>query len=163
MPSRLSDAGSACTEKSQTEPIRYVGTTAGRKFHLVETELLNRPTFAATANPERHPPNNAERLEGTTLDDLISRTALLEWLAPFAELEKVGMPQVIEVIQSRPTIEAAPVVHGKWEQIHYEGGILDGTNADKCTVCGFERVVETESFKTNYLHCPNCGAKMNIN
>ena len=36
-----------------------------------------------------------------------------------------------------PVADVAPVRHGRWEEMHYEGGILDGTNFDRCSVCGY--------------------------
>ena len=56
--------------------------------------------------------------------------------------------------------DVAPVRHGRWEEMHYEGGILDGTNFDRCSVCGYERVFDDPAFKTVFKYCPNCGAKM---
>lgn len=54
----------------------------------------------------------------------------------------------------------AEVKHGKWETGHFEGGIFDGTNFEKCNVCQFERLFEDVRFKTTFNYCPNCGAKM---
>ena len=54
----------------------------------------------------------------------------------------------------------APVRHGRWVEMHYEGGILDGTNFDRCSVCGYERVFDDPALKTVFKYCPNCGAKM---
>ena len=54
----------------------------------------------------------------------------------------------------------APVRHGRWIEMHYEGGILDGTNFDRCSVCGYERVLDDPALKTAFKYCPNCGAKM---
>lgn len=87
--------------------------------------------------------------------DLIDRNALIEIA------EQQGYVDIDDIL-GVPTVEAAPVVHGRWNQMHYEGGILDGTNADKCTVCGFERVVEAERFKTAFPFRPNCAAKMDL-
>ena len=63
-------------------------------------------------------------------------------------------------ILNRPAADVAPVVHGQWKEMHYEGGILDGTNFDRCSVCGYERVFDDPAFKTVFKYCPNCGAKM---
>ena len=52
------------------------------------------------------------------------------------------------------------VRHGQWEEMHYEGGILDGTNFDRCSICGYERVFDDPALKTVFKYCPNCGAKM---
>lgn len=54
------------------------------------------------------------------------------------------------------------VMHGKWEAGHYEGGIFDGTNFEKCNVCQYERLFDDVRFKTAYSYCPNCGAKMDL-
>ena len=59
-------------------------------------------------------------------------------------------------------IEIYRVRHGRWETMHYEGGILDGTNFDKCSVCGYERIFEDEKLKTAFNYCPNCGALMDL-
>ena len=64
------------------------------------------------------------------------------------------------MIDVAPTIDAEPVKHGRWEEMHYEGGILNGTNFDKCSECGYERVFEDKNLKTIFRFCPNCGAKM---
>ena len=61
--------------------------------------------------------------------------------------------------QAKPA-DVAPVRHGRWEEMHYEGGILDGTNFDRCSVCGYERVFDDPAFKTGFRYCPSCGAKM---
>ena len=51
-------------------------------------------------------------------------------------------------IDEQPTIEAAPVVHGRWKYVEVIGfGFLS-----TCSECGHH------DHETNY--CPNCGAKM---
>ena len=54
-----------------------------------------------------------------------------------------------EDIENAPTIEAEPVVHGRW--------IHDINNLYGCSEC-MER--ETMSPKKLKNYCPNCGAKM---
>lgn len=68
--------------------------------------------------------------------------------------------KVLEWIEQAPTVDAVEVVHGRWEEMHYEGGILDGTNFDRCSVCGYERVFDDPALKTVFKYCPNCGATM---
>lgn len=70
---------------------------------------------------------------------------------------------VLEEIDSAPTIEAEPVRHGKWEvkqqtkKINEYNMTISG-KYPTCNLCGF---AETGPFnKTNY--CPNCGAKMSL-
>ena len=65
-----------------------------------------------------------------------------------------------DMISNATTVDAVEVVHGRWEEMHYEGGILDGTNFDRCSVCGYERVFNDPALKTVFKYCPNCGAKM---
>ena len=66
----------------------------------------------------------------------------------------------IKDVDAIPAADVAPVVHGRWKEMHYEGGILDGTNFDRCSICGYERVFDDPSLKTVFKYCPNCGAKM---
>ena len=53
--------------------------------------------------------------------------------------------EILEVIGNQPTIEAAPVVHGRWKK--------RGKNLGECSVCG-------EVVMVRYRYCPDCGAKM---
>lgn len=53
-------------------------------------------------------------------------------------------------VRSIPTIEAAPVVHGEWEEIRNAYGELEGWIHVKCG----REVKRMENF------CPNCGADM---
>lgn len=66
----------------------------------------------------------------------------------------------VKIINKFPTDDVAPVRHGRWIAMHYEGGILDGSNFDKCSVCGYERFFDDEKLKTKFNFCPNCGAIM---
>ena len=65
-----------------------------------------------------------------------------------------------DALNKIPSEDVAPVRHGRWEAMHYEGGILDGTNFYKCSVCGYERIFEDEKLTTAFNYCPNCGADM---
>ena len=56
---------------------------------------------------------------------------------------------MLDTILSQPTIDAEPVLHGKW--IEKSTG---GEHFDCCSKCGY---VEWDA-PTNY--CPNCGADM---
>ena len=47
--------------------------------------------------------------------------------------------------QQTPTVDAAPVVHGRWKR--------RGRNLGDCSECG-------EVVMVRYPYCPNCGAKM---
>lgn len=89
------------------------------------------------------------------MDDLISRKALLEELDkrinPCVNREAEflsGIATAISEVEAAPTVDAAPVVHGEWIELHEENGHEVGT----CSYCRHVRIVD------NY--CPNCGAKM---
>lgn len=58
-------------------------------------------------------------------------------------------------IEEQPTVDAAPVVHGHWEQCFkdWQGQVA----GDRCSICGFEHY---GNFVAHYHYCPNCGAKM---
>ena len=63
-----------------------------------------------------------------------------------------------DIIDSCPTVDVAPVVHGRW--------ILstDMTYMPQCSNCGrhpFKGYIPSiEEVKRVYKHCPVCGAKM---
>ena len=52
-------------------------------------------------------------------------------------------------IDSEPTADVAPVVHGRWGSNGIPESILCG-----CSVCGFT------CGASSFFYCPNCGAKM---
>ena len=77
---------------------------------------------------------------------LIDANALIE--AYLEEQKKPGFYSIARIIMDAPTIDAVPVVHGRWEK--------HGKHDWRCTVC--KRGVPY-SF-TGFNYCPNCGAKM---
>ena len=97
------------------------------------------------------------------MNEYIDRDALLDDIP--AAVKHGGMGEIIgqtlmRYVKRQPASNVAPVVHGRWKEMHYEGGILDGTNFDRCSVCGYEGVFDDPAFKTVFKYCPNCGAKM---
>lgn len=60
----------------------------------------------------------------------------------------------LTVINSAPTVDAVPVVHGRWVKVHDEVCYWLA-----CSVCGEEI---PKRFGTDYYtkYCPNCGARM---
>lgn len=56
-------------------------------------------------------------------------------------------------IEDEPTVDAAPVVHGRWigEEINIETGDISAT-LQECSVCHRIRPVDS--------YCSHCGAKM---
>ena len=57
------------------------------------------------------------------------------------------------IIYGQPTVDAVPVMHGRWEKAEYCGFL-------RCSQCTDVYIDESwlEDGKWNY--CPNCGAKM---
>lgn len=59
--------------------------------------------------------------------------------------------EILDIVENSPTIEATPVVHGRWiNEMH--GNSLNGT----CSVCGYY----DHAYAFSWKHCPHCGAKM---
>ena len=72
------------------------------------------------------------------MDDLISRKALLEeldkWINPCVNCESEflsGIATAISEVEAAPAVDAAPVVHGEWIELHEENGHEVGT----CSHC----------------------------
>lgn len=63
-----------------------------------------------------------------------------------------AVDDICDIINSCPTVDVAPVVHGHWITVYRE----DGTKADKCSVC----TDAVKYFDYKYGWCPHCGAKM---
>ena len=82
---------------------------------------------------------------------------------PFHGFEHAMYRKICEAeiaIGKTQAADVSPVQHGRWEEMHYEGGILDGTNFYRCSICGYERVYDDPALITVFKYCPNCGAKM---
>ena len=54
------------------------------------------------------------------------------------------LEMVAKWLDEAPTVEAEPVVHGRW---------IEGKSLEKCSICGKKGFPE-------WRYCPNCGAKM---
>lgn len=91
-------------------------------------------------------------------NDLISRAVLIdELMAGCMPLDLPGLSGVTgdeltirNYIDSAPSVDAVPVVHGRW--VHHNGGFSDHYD---CTACG-KAIVLTSM----WAYCPLCGAKM---
>ena len=59
-----------------------------------------------------------------------------------------------EAIDSIPAADVAPVVHGRWSDAGFGELPKHAPYGWACSVCG------GISFNNEYIHCPNCGAKM---
>ena len=65
----------------------------------------------------------------------------------------------VPYIKGAPTIEAAPVVHGRWIPIEYDG-YADGYPVWDLWECSECREEHSGDEDTLTPYCPNCGAKM---
>ena len=64
-----------------------------------------------------------------------------------------------ELVRRQPTIDALPVVHGKWERTDIT--TEDGWALYRCTSCNWHTTYYYSfSASPTYNFCPNCGAKM---
>ena len=65
-----------------------------------------------------------------------------------------GVRDAIMDVISAPTVDAVPVVHGRWNCSDdlYESAI--------CSCCGWDTTEPWGHIKNWFQFCPNCGAKM---
>lgn len=69
-----------------------------------------------------------------------------------------GWNGLLGLIEKAPTVDAVPVVHGRWDdsgRYTFPGG----DTAVRCTNCGCA-LTESEYHLQNWHYCPVCGAKM---
>lgn len=89
--------------------------------------------------------------------DLISREAAIEAIynsMRYGEGYKAICTRAIERI---PAVNAAPVMHGRWDEIED----IWGDCHYQCTECGIEWNLDAGTpAENNMNYCPNCGAKM---
>ena len=68
---------------------------------------------------------------------------------------------VLEAIHNAPTIDAVPVVHGRWEI-----KLLNDYQKYRvtCSICGWVGIENYDSYDvpSDFNYCPNCGAKMDL-
>ena len=87
---------------------------------------------------------------------LVNADAVLENIKAQYSVSKA---RAIRIIESAPTVDAVPIVHGRW-QYHINANNDVNTKDAYCSRCGFYVDVTTTFNFNKYLHCPNCGAKM---
>ena len=86
---------------------------------------------------------------------LIDADALMEkfWVTGDFEKDLWHSITIRSVIDDAPTVDAVPVVHGRWSPVYTcSGEWLWGYNCSHCKADG-PRLT---------LYCPNCGAKMDL-
>lgn len=60
-------------------------------------------------------------------------------------------------LNKQPTVDAAPVVHGRWIHLDQEESTISG----KCSCCGWEAHYYEDDV-ADMPYCPRCGAKMDL-
>ena len=90
------------------------------------------------------------------MDEYINKQAFIDYMMGTSRYFTVKRD-----IESFPTVDVAPVVHGRWELEYGTYGKM------LCSVCKkgalIEKIIGDASVITNYVdsnYCPNCGAKM---
>lgn len=69
-------------------------------------------------------------------------------------LEDWEFDMIVNCLDSAPTVDATPVVHGRWEFLG-PNRLIKGCLCGTCSACK----VRSKYIETPAL-CPNCGAKM---
>ena len=88
--------------------------------------------------------------------EYIDRQEVIETVAFYRE-DADSIDHALNSIKSIPSADVAPVVHGKWEEVHEWMGDVEYS----CSVCGcyaLWKELTTDQVCTEY--CPRCGAKM---
>lgn len=67
-------------------------------------------------------------------------------------LEDWEFDMIVNLLDSAPTVDAVPVVHGRWAHL--------GGDEWCCPVCGFVVTTEGSWDKPAKKYCEDCGAKM---
>lgn len=90
------------------------------------------------------------------MDEYINKQAFIDYMMGTSRYFTVKCD-----IESFPTVDVAPIVHGRWELEYGTYGKM------RCSVCKkealIEKIIGDASVITNYVdsnYCPNCGAKM---
>ena len=90
--------------------------------------------------------------------DLISRAALgISRCNPDVFNDRAygeGWNACIAMIEAAPVVDAAPVVHGRWEEKNEHIGLVC------CSVCHDCYVEKEWIFNMKWAWCPQCGARM---
>lgn len=92
------------------------------------------------------------------MSDYIKREDVIEVFEKYStEDDKLFLEIVRALVNSIPSADVAPMVHGKWISCFEDW--RKQIEGDKCTACGFEHYGTNIK---NYNYCPNCGAKMDL-
>ena len=94
---------------------------------------------------------------------LIDVDELKEWILnwfeknrcwhPYSKANNIPIPELYDILERMPTIEAEPIRHGRWI-FNPKDAIEMMFTLPKCSECGAES-------PNGGNYCSNCGAKMN--
>ena len=75
-----------------------------------------------------------------------------------AALSSVDEDTILDLVDSVPTADVAPVVNGKWIRPHWK----NSNYCCDCSECGGEAMHRDYQWHKNGIYpiCPNCGARM---
>ena len=95
------------------------------------------------------------------MSEYIDRAALKQELAPYEENDfSQQMDVILAIVDAQPAADVAPVRHGRWIGIEYDG-YADGFpvyDLWECSECGEE--VKGEDVPVSHPWCHSCGARM---
>lgn len=69
-------------------------------------------------------------------------------------MKQIGINMAKDRVMNAPTIEATPVVHGRWEPHPNANGF------ERCSVCHDCIIYDDWVEEPKWYYCPNCGARM---
>ena len=87
------------------------------------------------------------------MEKLIYLEAAIEAVQKSVMLNDYEKGFIQALLQKVPAVDAAPVVHGRWENPYIN---RYGHPCHCCSVCGFKASYQDKNY------CPNCGAKMDL-
>lgn len=92
------------------------------------------------------------------LIDADALVAELKWLqSQVSSASAIEIQEYIDRTNRQPTIEAAPVVHGRWKD---QPTGRYGKWQSWCSVCRRRSGIGGVETNRHRAYCPNCGAKM---
>lgn len=71
-----------------------------------------------------------------------------------------GWNGLIRLLEKAPTVDAVPVVHGRWITWEEAGNDIPSPHRHECSVCHDAAQVLVNGFELLSDYCPNCGARM---
>ena len=93
--------------------------------------------------------------------DALSDYVMDTWGGGNIDNTAIWYGDVFTAIHDAPTIDAVPVVHGRWEI-----KLLNDYQkySVTCSICGWVGIDNYDSYDdpSDFNYCPNCGAKMDL-